>query len=54
MKMRAALAGALLVLAPGSLPRAQSSFVNWETPHVHPLDLTPDRAQLLAVNLPDK
>ena len=32
---------------------AQSSFVNWETPHVHPLDLTPDRTLLLAVNTPD-
>jgi YVTN family beta-propeller protein len=32
---------------------AQSSFVNWETPHVHPVDLTPDGAKLLAVNLAD-
>ncbi len=32
---------------------AQSSFVNWESPHVHPLDLTPDGTKLLAVNLPD-
>ncbi|MBM3984185.1 MAG: hypothetical protein FJ296_00610 [Planctomycetes bacterium] len=29
---------------------AQSSFVNYETPHVHPLDLTPDGNLLLAVN----
>ena len=28
-------------------------FVNWETPHVHPLDITPDGARLLAVNTPD-
>ncbi len=28
-------------------------FVNWETPHVHPLDATPDGARLLAVNTPD-
>ncbi len=28
-------------------------FVNWETPHVHPIDLTPDGTKLLAVNLPD-
>jgi YVTN family beta-propeller protein len=32
---------------------AQNDFVNWETPHVHPLALTPDGALLLAVNLPD-
>ncbi len=32
---------------------AQSTFVNWETPHVHPLDLTPDLTTLLAVNTPD-
>lgn len=32
---------------------AQSSFVNWEDPHVHPLDMTPDGTRLLAVNTPD-
>lgn len=30
-----------------------ASFVNWENPHVHPLDLTPDGLRLLAVNTPD-
>jgi DNA-binding beta-propeller fold protein YncE len=39
--------------APAPAPAPQDAFVNWETPHVHPLDLTPDRARLLAVNLPD-
>jgi DNA-binding beta-propeller fold protein YncE len=29
------------------------SFVNWETPHVHPLDITPDGSRLLAVNTAD-
>ena len=29
------------------------SFVNWENPHVHPLELTPDGSRLLAVNTPD-
>ncbi len=29
------------------------AFVNWETPHVHPLDITPDRTRLLAVNTAD-
>jgi YVTN family beta-propeller protein len=32
---------------------AQGSFVNFETPHVHPLDLTPDGTLLLAVNTAD-
>jgi YVTN family beta-propeller protein len=32
---------------------AQSSFVNFETPHVHPLDATPDGRLLIAVNTPD-
>ncbi len=30
-----------------------ASFVNWETPHVHPLDKTPDGTMLLAVNTAD-
>ncbi|MFM7298040.1 MAG: hypothetical protein ACKO4Q_12575, partial [Planctomycetota bacterium] len=33
--------------------KAQSSFVNFETPHVHPLELAPGAARLLAVNTPD-
>src|SRR5262245_54493707 len=28
-------------------------FVNWETPHVSPIALTPDASRLLAVNTPD-
>ncbi|RIK65885.1 MAG: hypothetical protein DCC65_11425 [Planctomycetota bacterium] len=32
---------------------AQSSFVNWETPHVRPMDMTPDGTKLLAVNTAD-
>ncbi len=30
-----------------------SNFVNWETAHIHPLDLTPDGSRLLAVNTAD-
>ncbi|NOX57588.1 MAG: hypothetical protein GXP29_01855, partial [Planctomycetes bacterium] len=30
-----------------------STFVNWENGHVHPLDLTPDGTRLLAVNTAD-
>ena len=33
--------------------RAQSSFVNWETPQVHPLALTPNGTRLVAANTPD-
>lgn len=33
--------------------RVHSPFVNWEHAHVHPLDLSPDGTQLLAVNTPD-
>jgi YVTN family beta-propeller protein len=43
---------ALVALGPPSA-RAQGSFVNWENPHVHPLDVTPDGAKVLAVNTAD-
>jgi YVTN family beta-propeller protein len=46
----------LLALAASSATAAAqspSSFVNWETPHVHPLDVTPDGSKLLAVNTAD-
>ena len=43
--------GALCCVA--SVAVAQSNFVNWETPHVHPLDVTPDGTRLVAVNTPD-
>jgi YVTN family beta-propeller protein len=34
-------------------PRVNPSFINWESPHVHPLEMTPDGGKLLAVNTPD-
>ncbi|MEK6675647.1 MAG: hypothetical protein AABZ47_08340 [Planctomycetota bacterium] len=37
----------------GALGGGPSSFVNWETPHVHPVDITPDGNTLLAVNTSD-
>ncbi|QSQ22249.1 hypothetical protein JY651_45185 [Pyxidicoccus parkwayensis] len=43
----------LAVLAPGASSASSSSFVNWEDPHVHPLELTPDGTKLLAVNTAD-
>lgn len=42
-----------LVLVFPAAVRAEGSFVNWENPHVHPLELTPDGARLLAVNTAD-
>jgi YVTN family beta-propeller protein len=43
----------LVCLLSAPAPAAQNAFVNWETPPVHPLELTPDRTLLLSVNLPD-
>ncbi len=34
-------------------PATLADFVNWETPHVHPLAMTPDALKLLAVNTAD-
>ncbi len=47
------LAGNLLHAAafPDEIPLEQ--FVNFETPHVHPIDLTPDASLLISVNTPD-
>ncbi|MBL8861224.1 MAG: hypothetical protein JNK02_04350 [Planctomycetes bacterium] len=41
----------LSLLAPAAA--AQSSFVNWEHPHVHPLHLSPDGTRLAAANTAD-
>ncbi len=46
----------LVIVVTAMLPtvgRAQYQFVNWESPHVHPLDITPDGATLLCVNTAD-
>lgn len=45
----------VVLAGPVAVPdaRAQGPFVNFETPHVHPLDVTPDGTRLLAVNTPD-
>jgi DNA-binding beta-propeller fold protein YncE len=42
---------ALVVCAAGGSARA--AFVNFESSHVHPIDLTPSGTRLLAVNTPD-
>lgn len=44
---------AIMVCFSVSSAQAQTSFVNWETPQVHPLDQTPDGALLVAANTPD-
>src|SRR5688572_16988021 len=51
--MRQLFVGVVLVLASASSAVAQSSFVNWETPQVHPLDITPDGTRLVAANTAD-
>ena len=47
------LAGMCLAGSADSSTLAQSAFVNWETPHVSPITLTPSGNTLLAVNTPD-
>ncbi len=44
--------GAIVSALP-NLAYAQPSFVNWESPHVSPVDMTPDGAKLLVVNTAD-
>lgn len=34
-------------------PQAQAAYVNFESSHVHPIDLTPSGVRLLVVNTPD-
>ncbi|MEE8143685.1 MAG: beta-propeller fold lactonase family protein [Planctomycetota bacterium] len=42
-----------IICAVSTLGFSQDSFVNWENPHVHALDITPDGDTLLAVNTAD-
>jgi YVTN family beta-propeller protein len=44
---------ALLAVASLTAAAPAQTFVNWESPHVHPLALTPDGTRLLAVNTAD-
>jgi YVTN family beta-propeller protein len=46
-------AGALAALAAQPLAAQAPAFVNFESPQVHPIDVTPDGATLLAVNTAD-
>ncbi|WP_106892851.1 beta-propeller fold lactonase family protein [Ahniella affigens] len=45
---------ALAMLLTTSAAFAQNAWLNWESPHVHPLDLSPDQTRLLAVNTADQ
>jgi len=49
----AALAVSFLTAAQLPAGASQDDFVNWESPHVHPIAVTPDGTRLLAVNTPD-
>ena len=47
-------AGSIAVLVcAASAAVARPVYVNFESPHVHPVDMTPDAQRLLAVNTPD-
>lgn len=51
---RGAVLALLLTIPPGPEPAlAQAPYVNFESSHVHPIDLTPSGVRLLAVNTPD-
>src|SRR6266481_2279817 len=43
----------VVVLLSGSPVLAQTAFVNWETPPVHPVEMTPDETTLLVTNTAD-
>jgi YVTN family beta-propeller protein len=42
-----------VTIPPASVGVPDSAFSSYESPHVHPLDITPDGAKLLAVNTPN-
>ncbi|HEY3244594.1 MAG TPA: hypothetical protein VGM03_14735 [Phycisphaerae bacterium] len=48
---RRGVVGVLLLSSPAF---AQSTFVNWETPPIHPVELTPDGSKLLVANTADE
>ncbi|MFO0972861.1 MAG: hypothetical protein U1A27_05400 [Phycisphaerae bacterium] len=51
--MKYFVVGACALILPCSFSWATASFVNFETPPTHPLDITPDGTRLLAVNTAD-
>ncbi len=53
MRTAARFLAAFALVAAGPSGALGQTFVNWESPHVSPLDLTPDGSRLLAVNTAD-
>lgn len=49
----ATLVATLLLAAAAAPAAAQGTFVNWASPPVHPVDMTPDGSTLLVVNTAD-
>jgi YVTN family beta-propeller protein len=52
-RVLAALVSCVVLSGGPALAQTSGAFVNWEHPHVHPLELTPDGSKLLAVNTAD-
>jgi YVTN family beta-propeller protein len=53
-RVLSALASCFLCASAGlAFDRPPETFVNWETPHVHPIDATPNGRKLLVVNTAD-
>jgi YVTN family beta-propeller protein len=52
-RVLAALLPCLVLSGGPAVAQSSGAFVNWEHPHVHPLELTPDGTKLLAVNTAD-
>ena len=50
-RLASTLLGALALVA--ATADAQNAFVHWESPHVHPLELSADGTRLVAVNTAD-
>ncbi len=53
MRLRSARIGFLVAWTLAGVAPAQSSFVNWEHPQVHPLDPSPDGTRLAVANTAD-
>jgi len=50
---RIVIAAVVCSLVVGAGGASRAAYVNFESPHVHPIDLTPSGARFLAVNTPD-
>src|ERR1051326_5819939 len=50
---RAQIAAFVFAICAGATASAQTGYVNFESPHVSPLAVSPDATRLFAVNTPD-